>query len=213
MTSPDQLDAEISTLMRATFDRVGVDPPAFVAPTPKRRTPGLVAVVSIAVLVLGVPAAAVSVHRALVDQAFTDMGVPGSNGAPAASHLILESSVPSGATVRLYRADAPARTQSGKSGDCVFAETVVDGKVAGGKGFCFTPSGAEPPVLSASQFAIVQLPDGDTPANVTARRATGYEFTTTSKAGYAVLAPLPAGPLELTYEVAGKTNRVVVDVP
>ena len=213
MRSSNQLDADITTMMHTTFDRVDVDPPGFVAPSPRRRAPGRIAVVSVAVLLLGLPVAAVTVHRALVDQAFTDMGVPDRNGAPPPSHLILESTVPSGATIRLYRADAPAQAPSGKAGDCVFAETVVDGKVAGGKGFCFTSSAGELPVLSAARFAMVQLPAGDTPSQVTASRQSGYEFTTASKSGYAVLAPLPAGPLELTYEVGGVAKHVVVDVP
>jgi hypothetical protein len=213
MTGHDEFDAEVSTLVRAAFDPIDPAPPRFVPASHRRRVSRRVALVGAAALVVGVPAAAVGVHRALVEQAFTDMGVAGVGGAPPPSHLILESTVSPRVTVRLYQAGAPARTDSGKVGRCVFAETVVGGAVNGGKGYCFTPSADAPPVLSAAQFAVVQLPAGDDPSTVTASRTEGYHFRTGSKDGYAVLAPLTPGPVSLTYTVRGVPKRVVVQVP
>jgi hypothetical protein len=212
MSNVDELDALIKDRMHAVFDQVDPERPPFAPPTRRRRRrTGVIAVAAVAVLV-ATPAAAVGVHKLLVDRAFSDMGVQSHGGKPP-HHLILESRVSGDLAVRLYRADAPAQAQGGKTGDCVFAETVVDHATSGGKGFCFTSEAGASPVLSARQYVVVKLPGGDRPTSVTAERGTTYHATAVSKEGFVVLPPVGTGPLVLDYRAQGEHRQARVEVP
>jgi len=68
-------------------------------------------------------------------------------------------------------------------------------------------------VLSAGQFVVIQLPDGDAPSSVTAQRGDQFSAVAASREGFIVIPPLTPGPLVLTYEVSGDSKDITVDVP